>query len=127
MCKKRSAVVQRVAMGFRENPYDVYSFMRERGQSTDRILVYVDDLFITADAEHALDEIDETLRKRYEGVISKKGLIYEYLVYPYTVYPVYTAYGINLHGFLTPDNGTLRTRYRHCMRSTHCDSKVLLL
>ena len=68
-----------VKIGFRENPYDVCSFTRARGISTDRILVYVDDLFITSDSEQVLDDIDETLRKTYGGVTSKKGKLHEYL------------------------------------------------
>ena len=68
-----------VTMGFTENIYDVCSFTRLRGQSVDRILVYVDDLFITADAEPVLDEIDRTLREKYGGVTSKKGKVHEYL------------------------------------------------
>ena len=62
-----------VTMGLTENVYDVCSFTRLRGQSVDRILVYVDDLFITADAEPVLDEIDRTLREKYGGVTSKKA------------------------------------------------------
>ena len=67
-----------VTMGFTENIYDVCSFTRLRGQSVDRILVYVN-LFITADAEPVLDEIDRTLREKYGGVTSKKGKVHEYL------------------------------------------------
>ena len=50
-----------VRIGFKENPYDVCSFTRSRAESIDRILVYVDDLFITSDTEQVLDDIDDTL------------------------------------------------------------------
>ena len=68
-----------ISIGFLENAYDICSFTRTRGTSIDRILVYVDDLFITSDSEAALDEIDKCLRDKYGGVTSKKGLIHEYL------------------------------------------------
>ena len=44
-----------INIGFTENLYDICSFTRERNGSIDRILVYVDDQFITSDAESALD------------------------------------------------------------------------
>ena len=65
-----------VRIRFRENPYDVCSFTRTRAGSIDRILVYVDDLFITSDTEQVIDDIDDTLRKIYGGVNSKKGMIF---------------------------------------------------
>ena len=68
-----------INIGFTENLYDICSFTRERNGSIDQILVYVDDQFITSDAESALDEIDKQLRDKYGGVNSKKGLIHEYL------------------------------------------------
>lgn len=68
-----------VDIGFAENLCDICSFTRERNGSIDRILVYVDDLFINSDAESALDEIDKKLIDKYGGVTSKKGLIHEYL------------------------------------------------
>jgi hypothetical protein len=36
------------AIGFAANPYDICSFQRVRDNTTDRVLVYVDDLFITS-------------------------------------------------------------------------------
>jgi Reverse transcriptase (RNA-dependent DNA polymerase) len=68
-----------LGMKFIENPYDICSFSRNRGTSIDKILVYVDDLFITSDSDRVLDEIDTTLRFKYGGVTSKKGPIHEYL------------------------------------------------
>ena len=68
-----------VKMGFTENPYDICSFTRKRGNSIDRILVYVDDLLITSDCEQSLDDIDKTLRDKYGGVTSKKGRAHDYL------------------------------------------------
>ena len=38
-----------------------------------RLLVYVDDLFITSYSEKELDKIDKTLREKYGGVTSQKG------------------------------------------------------
>ena len=66
-------------MGFTENAYDICSFSRSRGTSTDRLLVYVDDLFITSDSEKELDKIDKTLREKYGGVTSQKGRVHDYL------------------------------------------------
>ena len=66
-------------LNFTANPYDVCSFTRIRGQFTDRILVYVDDLFVTSDTEDVLDEVDKALKDAYGGVTSKKGTIHEYL------------------------------------------------
>ena len=68
-----------LGMGFKENMYDICSFSRSRGTSTDRILVYVDDLLITSDSDQVLDEVDATLRGKYGGVTSKKGSVHDYL------------------------------------------------
>ena len=51
----------------------------QRTLATDRILVYVEDLFITSDGDAVLDDIDAKLRSKYGGVTSKKGQLHEYL------------------------------------------------
>jgi Reverse transcriptase (RNA-dependent DNA polymerase) len=68
-----------LSMGFVENVYDVCSFFRQREKSINRILVYVDDLFITSDDDAVLDDIDAKLRSKYGGVTSNKRLVHEYL------------------------------------------------
>ena len=67
------------AMGFVRNPYDICSFSRIRDGSTDRILVYVDDLFITSKHEHVLTSIATTLKKKYGAVTSNMGLEHNFL------------------------------------------------
>jgi hypothetical protein len=67
------------AMGFVRNPYDVCSFRRIRDGSTDRILVYVDDLFITSKHEHVLTSIATTLKQKYGAVTSNMGLEHNFL------------------------------------------------
>ena len=67
-------------LGFKRNPYDTCSFIRTRGPSSiDRILVYVDDLFISSDTEAILDEIVSSLRSKYGEVTSHKGKEHNYL------------------------------------------------
>ena len=66
-------------LGFKRNPYDTCSFTRVRGTSTDRILVYVDDLFLTSDSEVELDTIATALRTKYGEVTSHKGPTHNYL------------------------------------------------
>jgi hypothetical protein len=46
------------------NPYDTYSFSRPHKDSYNRILVYVDDLFLTSDSQDSLKAIAETLLGR---------------------------------------------------------------
>ena len=52
---------------------------RSRAGSIDRILVYVDDLFITSDSEKELDRIAAALRAKYGEVTSHKGREHNYL------------------------------------------------
>lgn len=66
-------------LGFKKNPYDPCSFTRSRGGSIDRILVYVDDLFITSDTEVKLDRIAAALRAKYGEVTCHKGKMHNYL------------------------------------------------
>ena len=68
-----------VSLGFRPNPYDTCSFVRHRQRSIDRILVYVDDLFITSDSKRELDTTAEALKSKYGQVTSKTGLEHDYL------------------------------------------------
>jgi hypothetical protein len=49
-------------IGFNKNQYDICSFDRVRGNTTDRILVYVDDLFITSRDQEVLRSIGEALK-----------------------------------------------------------------
>jgi Reverse transcriptase (RNA-dependent DNA polymerase) len=67
------------AMGFVRNPYNVCSFRGIRDGSTDRILVYVDDLFITSKHEHVLTSIATTLKQKYSAVTSNMGLEHNFL------------------------------------------------
>jgi Reverse transcriptase (RNA-dependent DNA polymerase) len=66
-------------MGFRENPYDICSFTRVRNDTSDRILVYVDDLFITSKDEHILTEISDTLKAKYGAVTNTIGKEHNFL------------------------------------------------
>ena len=66
-------------MGFHANPYDICSFTRVNGDSTDKILVYVDDLFITSKDEHVLSTISDTLKDKYGVVTSAIGLEHNFL------------------------------------------------
>jgi hypothetical protein len=66
-------------MGFRENPYDICSFTRVRGNTSDRILVYVDDLFITSKDEHILIDISATLKAKYGAVTNTIGKAHNFL------------------------------------------------
>jgi hypothetical protein len=66
-------------MGFRENPYDICSFTRVRGDTSDRILVYVDDLFITSKDEHVLIDISDTLKAKYGAVTNTIGKEHNFL------------------------------------------------
>jgi Reverse transcriptase (RNA-dependent DNA polymerase) len=67
------------AMGFVRNPYDICSFSRIRYGSTDRILVYIDDLFITSKHELVLTSIATTLKKKYGAVAINMGLEHNFL------------------------------------------------
>lgn len=67
------------SIGFKRNPYDTCSFSRAQGRSFDRILVYVDDLFLTSDSNSRLQTIAETLKSRYDAVTYKTGLQHDFL------------------------------------------------
>ena len=56
------------SMGFQTNPYDICSFKRVRDETTDKIMVYVDDLFITSKDEDVLMTISDTLKAKYGAV-----------------------------------------------------------
>ena len=66
-------------MGFIRNPYDTCSFSRVQDNSYDRILLYVDDLFITSDSNPRLQVIADTLKSRYDAVTYKTGLEHDFL------------------------------------------------
>ena len=66
-------------MGFIKNPYDICSFDRVRGDTTDRILVYVDDLFITSRDEEILQSIADALKDSYGGITTTTGLQHDFL------------------------------------------------
>lgn len=61
-------------MDFISNPYDIYSFTKVRSDSTDMILVYVDDLFITSKHEHVLTSIAQALKTKCGAVTNTMGL-----------------------------------------------------
>ena len=63
-----------ISLGFQSDPYDTCSFTRKRADSIDTILVYVDDLFITLDAEGVLFDIAAALKLKYGAVTSHTGL-----------------------------------------------------
>ena len=66
-------------MGFSRNPYDTYSFSRAQDGSYDRILVYVDDLFLTSANESRLQAIADTLKSQYKAVTYETGLHHDFL------------------------------------------------
>ena len=66
-------------IGFTKNQYDICSFDRVRGNTTDRILVYVDDLFITSRDEQVLKYIADALKTSYGGVTVRTGLEHDFL------------------------------------------------
>ena len=66
-------------MGFQRNPYDVCSFQRVNEGATDRVLVYVDDLFITSKTELTLKAIADSLKSKYGGVTSTTGQEHNFL------------------------------------------------
>ena len=66
-------------IGFVKNPYDICSFDRVRGHTTDRILVYVDDLFITSENQEILQTIADALKTSYGGITTTKGLHHAFL------------------------------------------------
>ena len=66
-------------MGFSRNPYEMCSFTRVRDASVDKILVYVDDLFITSKDEHVLTTISNTLKTKYGAVTMTTGLEHDFL------------------------------------------------
>ena len=66
-------------IGFRSNPYDICSFIRVRCDTTDKILVYVDDLFITSKDKSVQTAISDTLKERYRAVTNTTGLEHNFL------------------------------------------------
>ena len=60
-------------MGFIRNPYNTCSFSRLQDGSNDRILVYVDDLFLISVSEQRLQIIAEKLTSKYDSVTYKTG------------------------------------------------------
>jgi hypothetical protein len=66
-------------MAFQKNPYDICSFTRVRGDTTDKILVYVDDLFITSKDEDTLVAISDTLKAKYGAITSTIGREHNFL------------------------------------------------
>ena len=66
-------------IGLIRNPYDTCSFSRLHDGSHDRILVYVDDLFVTSASEERLQEIAEKLQSKYDSVTHKTGKQHDFL------------------------------------------------
>ena len=66
-------------MGFNRNPYDTCSFSRAQEGSHDRILVYVDDLFLTSASKSRLQTIADTLKSQYKAVTYETGLHHDFL------------------------------------------------
>ena len=66
-------------MGFQGHPYDVCSFQRLNEGITDRIIVYVDDLFITSKTERTLKAIADSLKSKYGGITSATGAEHNFL------------------------------------------------
>jgi Reverse transcriptase (RNA-dependent DNA polymerase) len=60
-------------IGFQENPDDICSFTRVRCDMIDKILVYVDDLFITSKDKDILTAISDTLKAEYGAVTNTIG------------------------------------------------------
>ena len=67
------------SLGFKSNPYDTCAFTRRRNGSIDRILVYVDDLFITSDKQEELDKLAAALKNKYGEVTHRSGKEHDYL------------------------------------------------
>jgi hypothetical protein len=66
-------------LGFIRNPYDTCSFSRPHQDSYDRILVYVDDLFLSSASEDRLNSVADVLRKKYDAVTFKTGTQHDFL------------------------------------------------
>lgn len=66
-------------LGFQKNPYDICSYTRLNEGSIDKILVYVDDLFITSKEEDTLQTIADELGVKYPTVTVKTGLQHDFL------------------------------------------------
>ena len=66
-------------LGFQKNPYDIGSYTRLNEGSIDKILVYVDDLFITSKGEDTLQTIADELGAKYPTVTVKTGLQHDFL------------------------------------------------
>ena len=66
-------------IGFHRNRYDNCSFSRAQLGSIDRILVYVEDLFITSESKESLQAIADTLKRKYEAVTYNTGLEHDFL------------------------------------------------
>jgi Reverse transcriptase (RNA-dependent DNA polymerase) len=66
-------------LGFIRNPYDTCSFSRPHQDSYDRILVYVDDLFLSSASEDRLKFVAEVLRNKYDAVTFKTGTQHDFL------------------------------------------------
>jgi hypothetical protein len=67
------------SIGFSRNPYDTCSFTRVRDNTFDRILVYVDDLFLTSVCKDSLETIANILRAKYDAVTYKLGAHHDFL------------------------------------------------
>jgi hypothetical protein len=66
-------------IGFNKNPYDECAFMRANGDDIDHIILYVDDLMLTARSQETLDNIAETLKSKYKEVTVKVGQDHNFL------------------------------------------------
>jgi hypothetical protein len=66
-------------LGYKRNPYDTCSFTRMNNGSLDRILVYVDDLFLTSHCEDSLKAVAEVLKAKYDAVTSQLGVEHDFL------------------------------------------------
>ena len=68
-----------MSLGFISNPYDICSYTRNRNESVDTILIYVDDLFMTSDSNYVLTTIADALKLKYGAVTSHTGLQHDFL------------------------------------------------
>ena len=66
-------------LGYSKNPYDTFVFNKVRGEATDTILIYVDDLMLTSNSQVQLDTVADALRVRYGGVTVKTGKEHDFL------------------------------------------------
>lgn len=65
--------------GFVPNPMDQCVFNKGQGRDQTTVVIYVDDIFVTAYRQEGIDEVARILRERYSGVSVHDGPVHSYL------------------------------------------------